>query len=49
MVEIKNRKQELAALKRIKEELWDANRKLDHVISTLKELRDYKAMVGDEE
>ena len=49
MTEIKNRKQELNAMKLINEQLWDANRKLDHVISTIKELRDYRIMRGEEE
>jgi len=49
MTEIKNRKQELKALKLINEQLWDANRKLDHVISTIKDLSDYRAMRGNEE
>ena len=38
-----------ATLKCITEQLWDANKKLDHIITMIKELNEYRGLVEEEE
>ena len=38
-----------ATLKCITQQLWDANKKLDHIINMIKELNEYKGLVEEEE
>lgn len=40
---------EKITLERITQQLWDANKKLDHIITMIKELNEYRGLVEEEE
>jgi hypothetical protein len=49
MTKIYNRKQELETLKLLTEQMWDVDKKLDHIIGSINDIRDFIEQRGAEQ